>query len=232
MTNTVNNGTTTHNIDTTLMQLGKYNVNIQYTKNNTYNNAENNSNLTILDPNLKVVDCTSTNEWFKAQDNNTFTPQQCTNNIDTTGYICNIPNYFVGPVYQLERNSRMSLVLRTNNNSMMGWGLQECVNNGMRFWIFASNSNTAKLEEYHASNHESDVNLTNILSNTDVSITISVDNNGKITYTDSRGNNVTSQKSFTDEELQSLYFIFRHWNGSGRITCKELSIEYNIQQGE
>ena len=228
----VSNGQSNITQDTSNMNVGQYNVDILYNGNSTYNSAMGNSLLTVNNPNLINVDCTSTSEWFKAPDSNTFSPSHCTDNLDATGYVCNIPNYFVGPDYHLERNMRMSIVLRTNNNSMMGWGLQSCVNNSIRYWIFASSTNNAKLEELHTGYRESDVNVTNIVSNTDLSVEISIDGDGYITYYDNRGNNKISQSAYTDEELENLYFIFRHWNGSGRIICKELIIEYNINGGE
>lgn len=222
-TTNVSNGTAEYQQDTTNMQPGQYNVNASYTGTNIYTNAENNSRLTINNPHIVVINCQSTEEFMYAPDGGSYT--QCTNNLDQTGYITNMPNNFVACKQKLQKNMTITGTIRTNNSKNMGWGLQYI--DHIRYFLFTYPSNSTVLDE---TNPQGTTNLTNAISltaNTDITFTISIDNDGYINYTDSVGNNLTSNPVYTDEQLQNMYFLWRHWSGSGRIILKQLTYNYN-----
>ena len=223
MTDNVTNGTASHILDTTSMNVGQYNLNLAYTGNNNYNHAVNNSCLTINNPDNILVNCEDTAEWMCQQDalGSTTNPQ-----LDSDGYITNIYSYFTTCTYPILKNMRLTAVLRTNYNSQLGWGITYNAHGvPNRYWVYGNT-----LEEAHTDGGQSrNKTITKIQTNTDTTLVFIVDEDGYISYQDS--NNTTpsiSNSAFTDNELSNMYFRFRHWNGSGRISCKELTIEYNF----
>ena len=76
-TTTVNNGTTTKQIDTTGMKITKYDVELEYQANNTYNHANNKATLNITNY-IYTDPCTTINNWNTT--NNSYPPVQTTLN--------------------------------------------------------------------------------------------------------------------------------------------------------
>ena len=230
MTNTVNNGTTSLQVDTTNMNITSYQVQVDYNGNNTYNNNTHQSLLHINNPNLVHIDVNNNTQWIHKDDSgrliNTSVPT------DSNGYITNTINYFTICTQPVTRNMKLTATLKTNNNNNQGWGIGEMIDGTTNcYWIYTGTN--ATLEEAHNRTNKNNVSINKMTSNTDYHLTYTIDNNGYITYTDDNNTTpITSNRPFTDEELNTMFFRFKHWNASGRIICKQLTYEYNIQQGE
>lgn len=228
-TTNVTNGTTTLQENTTNMNIGNYSVNATFTDENTYNTCQSQSQLTINDPNLKVINCQSTDEFIYAPDGGSYT--QCTNNLDQTGYITNIPNNYVACKHEIRKNMTITGTIHTNNNKFMAWGIRDVANNGIRYVLFTNNSTQTNIEEAHTQGSGTNTSANSLQANTDNTFTITINPEGYINYNDSVGNNLTSNTAYTSEQLQKMLFVWRHWNGSGRIILKQLTYQYNTNGG-
>ena len=218
---TVNNGTTTKQVDTTDMNIATYNVQLNYNGNNTYNSQNTNTTLSITAHTGKkhIVNTKTTDEWVytdEARKNILATTPTINNNgIETGTYrylTCTTP-------IQYNTRIKLSAIATTTTNTVPFQITNQITNDTWNSYLYHDSSSTTNFGQ-NINGTDTHIQIPNLTTRYTLYYTITPDEL-ILEYND---NTYNIENKLPYNKTNQFYAALRKWGGGG-ITVTELEFE-------